>query len=72
VLGDGRGLERRHEIGRLEHDEPHVVRLFVVQQEREVVERDDRVQVIRQYPEQLGHGLVAGKRLRDAEQCVVA
>ena len=67
VLGDRRRLERRHEIGRLEHDEPHVVGSFVVQQEREVVERHDRVQMIRQHPEQLGHGLVAGERLRDAE-----
>ena len=64
--------ERRHEVGRLQHDEPHFVGRFVVQQECQVVERDDRVQLIGQHLEQLGHGFVAGKRLRDAQQRVVA
>ena len=45
---------------------------FVVQQERQVVEGDDRVQLIGQHLEQLGHGFVAGKRLRDGQQRVVA
>ena len=57
---------------RLQHDEAHVVARFVVEDQRQVVERDDGMEVIGENLEELGHRLVARKRLRDAQQGVVA
>ena len=43
-----------------------------MQHQRQVVERDHRMQVICKHFEQLGQGPMAGKGLRDAQQRVVA
>ena len=43
-----------------------------MQHQREVVEGNDQMQVIRKNFEQLGQGPMAGKGLRDAQQRVVA
>ena len=72
VIGHGRRHEWKRDVSRLQHDHTHLIGGFVVQHQREVIERDDRMQVIRKHFEQLGQGPMAGQGLRDAQQRVVA
>ena len=61
TISPGSSTTRRRSVAR-----------FVVEDQRQVVERDDGMEVIGENLEELGHRLVAGKRLRDAQQGVVA
>jgi len=62
---------RNGDSGRLEDDEAHFVRRFVVQQQRQVVEGEDRAKVIGQPFEQLCRRL-RREDARDRQQRVVA
>ena len=46
LIGSRHRQERRNDVGRLENNEAHLVRLVVVQDERQRVEGDDRMQVM--------------------------
>ena len=71
VIGSRHRQGRRDDIARLEDNEPHFVRLVVVQDERQRVEGDDRMQVMGENLEQLCDGFVARQGLRDRYQRVV-
>ena len=71
LIGNRHRQERRDDIGRLEDNEAHFVGLVVVQDERQRVEGDDRMQVMGENLEQLGDGLVVRQGLRDRHQRVV-
>ncbi len=73
TLGDCRRRKcRRHDdIGRLQHDQTHPGARFVVEDQRQIVERDDGMEVVGEHLEQLGQRLVASQRLRNAQQSVV-
>ena len=65
LIGHGRRHKWKRDVSRLQHDQTHLIGGFVVQHQREVIERDDRMQVIRKHLEQLGQGPMAGKGLRE-------
>ena len=46
VIGDRLAQERGFKVGRLEDDEPQLIPLYLVQQEGQVVERDERMQLL--------------------------
>ena len=50
MIGHSRRHEWKRNVIRLQNDQTHLVGGFVVQRQREVVERDDRMQVIAQEP----------------------
>ena len=70
--GDRQPSERRRwRIGGLEHHQPHFVCRIVVQNKGEVVERNNRVQMVGEHAEQLGDRAMTRKTARDAEQRLV-
>lgn len=72
VLGDRFRLERQLEVGRLEDDEPHGVLPLLMQDEGEIVERDQRMEVIGKDVNEIGERPVRSKRPGQAQDRVVA
>ena len=67
--GDGDG--RRH-VARLQHDQAHESGRLLVDDEGEIVERNQRTQFVSEHLDELANGLMAGERLRDTQQRVVS
>ena len=72
VLGDRLRLERQLEISGREDDEPQLILPLVVQQQGQVVERDQRMEVLAEDVNELGERPVSAKRLGQAQHRVVA
>ena len=59
-------LRRRADVvAWLQDDQTHRLGRLLVQEQRQVVERNERMQLLGENVEQLGHRPVAGKGLRD-------
>jgi hypothetical protein len=72
LCGDGHRHERQVDAGWLQDDQTHFVCLFFVQEQREIIERNQRMQMIGEDTNKLGHCVAAGKDLRNALKGVVA
>ena len=72
ILGDGLRYERQGEIGWFQDDEAELGPVLVMEHEGQVVERDDRMEVLAEHPKQLADRSVSGECLRDAQQRVIA
>ena len=67
----GLDTRRHHDICGFQHDETHLVFRGVVQHQRQVIERDDRMELLGENLEQLRQARIADKRLGDFQQGVV-
>ena len=72
MLGERLRLERNGEVGWFEDDQAELGAQPVVQQQAEVVERDDRVELVAEHVKQLADRPMRGERLRRPQQRVVA